>query len=217
MFNSTIYNTFRNVPASATELIAAIGESQRGGLYRSPRGKLFELEQRGDIIRLKNGLYVLNAADFGFPVSAPICSNHIYGPSYLSLQWALAHYGLIPERVTVYTAVTIKRSRDFENKLGLFTYHHVPRNYFGVGLTNLSIDNVPCLVAKPEKALVDLILTDTLVPNQSMRTLYQFLEEDVRLDMDELKYFDTDILQQCLLAHRKVSTINNLIKIIRKL
>lgn len=217
MIDISIYDSIRNIPISASELAALIGERQKGRTYCSPRNKLVSLEKKGKIIRLKRGLYVLNSTNFGFPLSAPICSNHIYGPSYLSSQWALSYYGAIPERTTVYTATTIKRSRNFENTLGMFTYNQVGQQYFNIGIRNVIIDDAQCLIASPEKALADLILFDNYVPSKSVRSLYQYLEEDIRLDMDELKHFNTAILQQCADTGRKKSTIKNLIKIIEKL
>lgn len=217
MLNSLIHKTLKNIPVSAVELIEAIGQMQFGRAYQSPHMKLVELQKHGEIIRLKKGLYVVDSTDFGFPPSAPICSNHIYGPSYLSLQWALAYYGLIPERVSVYTATTIKRTRVFENALGRFTYFQVGRSYFPIGITTAVFDQASCLIATPEKALIDLIMADTAVPSSSQRLLAQYLEEDLRLDMDELAHLDISILQQCANCGRKVAVINNLIKIIRKL
>lgn len=217
MIDISIYKSIRNIPISSSELATLIGEKQIGKAYCSPRNKLVNLEKKGEIIRLKKGLYVLNSTDFGFPVSAPICSNHIYGPSYLSKQWALAYYGLIPEIVTVYTATTIKRSRHFENSLGLFTYHQVSVPYFNIGIRIINIDETQCLIASPEKALVDFILCDKYVPSESAISLYRYLEEDIRCDMEELKHFDTSILVQCANMGRKESTICNLIKIIEKL
>lgn len=217
MLNPIIHKTLKNIPVSAVELVDMLGHVQLGRSYRSPRTTLSDLQKRGEIIRLKKGLYVVDSTEFGYPPSAPICSNHIYGPSYLSMQWALAYYGLIPERVNTYTAATIKHSRQFENQLGLFTYFQVDRNYFGIGLTNATIDNATCVVATPEKALVDLLMVDSAVPSKSQRLLAQYLAEDLRIDMDELSHLDTDILQQCMACGRKVSTLTNLIKIICKL
>lgn len=217
MIEASVYKSLRNVPISATELVSLIGDSQSGKAYQKPSDKLASLENNGEVIQLKKGLYVLDAKDYGFPVSAPICSNHIYGPSYLSQQWALSYYGLIPERVSVYSAITIKHGRRFENKLGLFTYSFVNRTYFRIGLRDVTIDGTTCLVASPEKALVDLILFDNYVPSRSMRGLYQYLEEDIRFDIDELKEFDTDILRQCAECGRKREAIGNLIKIIERL
>jgi len=217
MIGASVYKSLRNVPISAIELAEVIGDNMVGKDYTFPMNKIANLEQCGEIIRLKKGLYVLDAKDYGFPVSAPICSNHIYGPSYLSQQWALSYYGLIPERVSIYSAITIKHARRFENKLGLFTYSYVSREYFRIGLRNVSIDGTTCLVASPEKALVDLILFDNYVPSRSMRGLYQYLEEDIRFDIDELKEFDTDILRQCAECGRKREAIGNIIKIIERL
>lgn len=117
-----IINTLKNVPIRSQDLVTLLGDVELGRTYRSASSKLNLLERRGEIIRLKKGLYVLEATKYGYPPSAPLCSNHIYGPSYLSMQWALSHYGLIPERVHAQTAITIKHTRSFENPLGLFTY-----------------------------------------------------------------------------------------------
>lgn len=217
MISAEIHKTIKNIPISGKELVALMAGLPLGRDYQSPRNKLVALEQKGDIIRLKKGLYILNSSDFGYPPSAPICSNHIYGPSYLSRQWALSYYGIIPERTSVYTATTIKHSRSFSNALGTFTYTQVPRTYFSIGLTNLTMDGASFVVATPEKALVDLILFDSHVPNHSMNALTQYLSEDIRMDMDELKHFNIEILQECLTGGHKVSTIQTLIKIIQKL
>lgn len=175
------------------------------------------MERSGEIIRLKRGLYVVDGSDFGFPPSMPICSNHIYGPSYVSLQWALSYYGLIPERVYSMTAVTVKRSRDFSNKLGRFTYMQVPEKYFHIGISTAMNDGANFLIATREKALCDMILADPYVPNLSIIALKRYLEEDLRLDTDELEHFDTEIIRQCAECGRKKSTLTNLIKIIERL
>lgn len=187
------------------------------GDYADSAKKLAGMERSGEIIRLKRGLYVVNGSDFGYPPSMPICSNHIYGPSYVSLQWALSYYGLIPERVYAMTAITIKRSRDFSNKLGRFTYMQVPEQYFAIGLRNERNDGANFLIASPEKALCDTILSDMYVPNLSVVALRRYLEDDIRFDMDELACFDTEIIRECAECGRKKSTLNNLIKIIEQL
>ena len=64
-----------------------------------PSKKVQSLEKSGELIRLKRGLYVVNPEISGKPICAPLCANHIYGPSYVSLRWALRWYGLIPEQV----------------------------------------------------------------------------------------------------------------------
>lgn len=187
------------------------------GDYADTTKKLASMERSGEIIRLKRGLYVIDGSDFGFPLSMPICSNHIYGPSYVSLQWALSHYGLIPERVHVMTAITVKRSREFSNQLGRFTYMQVPERYFAIGIRNENSDGTNFLIATPEKALCDLIISDLYVPNQSVVALQRYLEDDIRFDIDELANFDTEIIRECAECGRKKNTLQNLIKIIEQL
>lgn len=209
--NSEVTKTLKNTPVSGQIIVNLIGD------FADSAKKLGSMERSGEIIRLKRGLYVVDASDFGFPPSMPICSNHIYGPSYVSLQWALSFYGLIPERVYSMTAVTVKRSRDFSNKLGRFTYMQVPEKYFHIGITTAMNDGANFLIATPEKALCDMILADPYVPNLSIIALKRYLEEDLRLDTDELENFDTEIIRQCAECDRKKSTLTNLIKIIEQL
>lgn len=209
--NTEVIKTLKNTPVSGQIIVNLIGD------FADSAKKLGSMERSGEIIRLKRGLYVVDASDFGFPPSMPICSNHIYGPSYVSIQWALSFYGLIPERVYSMTAVTLKRSRDFSNKLGRFSYMQVPEKYFHIGITTSINDGANFLIATREKALCDMILADPYVPNLSIVALKRYLEEDLRLDTDELENFDTDIIRQCAECGRKKSTLTNLIKIIEQL
>ena len=208
--NPEVIKQIKNTPIGGNELVAMLGN------YKSATMKLSAMEHAGEVVRLKRGLYVVDGSILGFPPSAPICSNHIYGPSYVSLQWALSFYGLIPERVHTLTAITLKRSRDFENKLGYFTYKQVPEDYYPIGITSAVSDGATFLIASPEKALCDTILNDLYVPNLSIIALHRYLEEDIRFDMDELGKMDVNILQACAECGRKTSTINNLINIVKK-
>ena len=120
-----------NVPVQ-TGTIAACFEQ-----LSSPNEKIRALEKDGQLIRLKRGLYVVSNEVSGKPVNACLCANHIYGHSYVSQQWALRWYGLIPERVFTMTSVTTKRSRMFENSLGRFTYEQVNPEYFAIGIDSI--------------------------------------------------------------------------------
>ena len=182
----------------------------------SPSEKIRALEKDGQLIRLKRGLYVVSSELSGKPVNACLCANHIYGPSYVSQQWALRWYGLIPERVYTMTSVTTKRTREFENSLGRFTYEQVKPEYFAIGINNVEEDGVTFLMASREKALCDLILHDTYLPQQSVKGLWQYLEEDIRFDVDELATFDVGIIEACAKSGRKENILNNLIKILKR-
>lgn len=181
-----------------------------------PSKKIQSLEKDGELIRLKRGLYVVNPEISGKPISAPLCANHIYGPSYVSLRWALRWYGLIPEQVHRMTSTTIKRSRSFETPVGFFDYYQVKPSYFSIGLRIVQEEGVSFIMATPEKALCDFILYDSYLPNRSLKGLLQYLEEDLRLDMDELANFDAKIIESCAEQGGKKSILDNLVKIIQR-
>lgn len=217
MLETQIYQTFRNIPVSGTLLAEEIGRVEQNRPYANPAAKMRELESSRVVIRLKKGLYVLDGTAFGFPPSAAVSANAIYGPSYLSQQWALSYYGLIPERVNTLTSITTKHARTFENQLGTFIYSQVDSTYFAIGITTTEIDTASVLIATPEKALADLILTDRYVPYNSVAALRRYLEEDIRFDMSALAGLDSSILEVCANQERKSNIFRNLIKLIHKL
>ena len=85
-------NQVGNIPFTPSVLLCLFSKTKQIS------DKARYLEQDGRIIRLKRGLYVRSAEDGAMPVPFLI-ANHLYGPSYVSFQTALRHYGLIPERV----------------------------------------------------------------------------------------------------------------------
>ena len=196
-----------NTPIFAGELAAFLNG------YKSPEMKIMAMEENNEIIRLKRGLYVVNG---NAPISRALCSNQIYGPSYVSLQWALSYYGLIPERVRVLTAVTTKRSRNFKNSLGYFTYRQVPKDYFPIGISFAQEDGITFLMASPEKALCDMILADPYLPAKSIIGLERYLSEDLRFDIDAFADFDISIIENCAEQGKKKTILENLIKIIKR-
>jgi len=104
------------------------------------------------LIKLKNGLYLF--ADKQDSILIEQLAFNIYQPSYISLEWALSGYGLIPEMVYAKTAITTKTTRKFSNDFGNFTYHHIlPKLFFGYIPTETAVGKY--LVAEPEKAILD--------------------------------------------------------------
>ena len=201
---------FGNIPVST-----AILETCFSALI-APQKKIHALENTGDLIRLKRDLYVVDSELSGKPICIPLCANHLYGPSYVSSKWALQWYGLIPEQVFRVVSMTTKHARCFETPLGIFDYHKTSPNYHSIGIRIEQEGEVSFLMASPEKALCDMILLDKFVPNQSVKRLMQYLEEDIRFDMDELLKFDASIIESCAKTGEKKLVFNNLIKIIMK-
>jgi len=180
-----------------------------------PEKKIQALEKSGEILRLKRNLFIVNPELTGKETDARLCANHLYGPSYVSLQWALSYYSLIPEQVFMMTSITTKRSRSFKTPVGPFSYMQVPSGYFPIGINSMEENGVHFLMASPEKALCDTILQDNFVPHQSIKALIVYLEEDLRLDMEMLQKFDVRIIRECMETGRKVQIFTNLIKIVQ--
>jgi len=77
--------------------------------------------------------------------------------SYISLQSALAYYGMIPEHVPVTTSVTTSRPAHWETPLGIFDFRHIQVDFFdGYRLIDLS-EKQQAFIARLEKALLDLV------------------------------------------------------------
>ncbi len=75
-------------------------------------------------------------------------------PSYVSLQSALHHYGMISQIPSVLYAVSVARTRTYATALGTVSVHHVdPSFFFG----HRSAGDGSGRIATPEKALVDVL------------------------------------------------------------
>lgn len=113
--------------------------------------------KRALIIQLKRGLYMLNRSDRKIEPSRMYIANQLYGPSYISLEYALGYYGLIPERVTVLTSVTSRKTARITNEIGSFVYQHIqPEPYRGF-VAMKDENGLMCFLAEPEKAVIDFI------------------------------------------------------------
>jgi hypothetical protein len=144
--------------------------------------------KNGDIIRLKNGLYVVASR------KNDVVSEHIafrmYDPSYVSLEWALYKHGLMPDIPYNVTSITAKPTRDFETPFGSFIYKSVKPDLFFGYVKREDAPDQPYLMALPEKALLDyLYLNLSRLKNQ----------EDIdslRLNPFTVKSLDEKILRE---------------------
>lgn len=140
------------------------------------RNQLSRWAKEGKIIRLKKGLYTLPHQLQKRAFSPMFISNILYPHSYISLEYALSFYDLIPEHTTVLTAISTHKTKRFQNPLGTFTYQSVkPSLFFGYEKYPLPHD-YPVLVATPEKALLDKIYFDSTV-----RYELSYFSENLRL------------------------------------
>jgi len=111
---------------------------------------------KGHIYQLRRGLYSIAPPYQKIKPHPYLVANHLQKASYVSLESALAYYGLIPEVVNTTTSVSTGRPERLETPLGIYEFRHLKTNLlFGYQMTNLGEQSA--LVATPEKALLDLI------------------------------------------------------------
>lgn len=201
---------FKNIPVN-TAAIASIYPD-----VKSANRKVAGLEKTGRIIRLKRGLYVVSPQESGILLSLNLIGNVLYGPSYVSMLTALREYGLIPERVDVVQSMTTHLTVSFENQAGRFEYQHCAKDYYPIGITQRQEVGVTYLIATPEKALCDYIISTPRLPLRFLKDTHTFLEEDLRLDMDAFMDMDVNIFKQCAAVSKKQQAINNLIKLLER-
>ena len=111
----------------------------------------------GKIIQLRRGVYML-AEPYRKKNPHPfLIANRLKRASYISLQSALAYYGMIPEYVPMVTSITTGRPEHLHTKAGEFLYRHVKLFLFK---DFHKIEIFPAqfaFIATPEKALLDLL------------------------------------------------------------
>ncbi len=163
--------------------------------YDRPRDKITTLLKRGDIIRVKKGIYIFGKRLSQRPYSREVLANMIYGPSYISLDSALQYHGLIPEHVEAMSSVTPGRSRRFSTLVGLFIYKRIPMKAYSTGFDQVKLDNGRFfLIALPEKALADKLHADRGVSIHSQRDMKDYLSQNLRIDMDQLVKMDSKLV-----------------------
>jgi len=186
--------------------------------YSNANDKIHQLIQQQKLLKVRRGLYVFNNAFTQTLPSSILLANHIYGPSYVSLDFALQYYGAIPEKVYEVSSVTIKKSKLFSNHFGIFSYALVPKNYFSVGVIHIELpDKLNGLIATPEKALIDKIICTKGIVLRSQLETSNLLLQNWRIDRDWLKSLNALSMKEWLIIAPKKNSINQVIKFLKKL
>ncbi len=154
------------------------------------------------MVRIKKGLYVPGWYEGEpIPVDPKVLSGLIYGPSYVSLESALAYHGLIPERTEEITCVTSKRAKVFETPVGRFRYQPVNERAFACGVRLEQARGGNWLLAEPEKALCDQIAQVKSL--SAVKDVASVLFEDFRIHEDGLWEFRGELLDKIARRYRR--------------
>lgn len=178
--------------------------------YANPLDKIKRDTDKGILIRLTNGIYETDKR-----TEPCLLASSILSPSYLSFDWALSYYGLIPERVVSITSASLgnRKNKTFENFFGRYEYTDVPVNAFSEGLLFLESGDYIVKIATKEKAICDSLCKWRVVKN--IKELKELLFIDKRIDIDEFETCDFKLME-CLASLYRKTNLKLLIKLIRK-
>jgi hypothetical protein len=154
--------------------------------YAKPRDRIGAFLDDGSLVRVRKGLYVFGERYRRTLVSREVLANLIYGPSYISLDYALSIHGLIPERVTEVTCMTAAEKRRFTTPFGVFSYRPLSLHRYAPGIDWAGEGEARYLLASPEKALVDKVWADARFRPTRQSDFNSYLLADLRLEEDRL-------------------------------
>lgn len=165
--------------------------------------KISYMVKKGDLIRLKQGVYMFGDDYRQSPVNLFSAANILYPPSYVSFDYALSYYGLIPEKVYEVTSATLHANKLYETPIGRFSYKSIPLKAYSIGI-DWSYDktNGGQLIATAEKALCDKIRYDRGLGRLSQDKAINYLEYDLRVELDMLVTFDTELIDTIADAYK---------------
>ena len=161
-----------------SDVLVWLGEARN-----SVRGLVKRAIAAGEIHHIRRGLYCLALKYRKQDISRNVIANLIYGPSYVSMEAALAVHGWIPEAVHSVVSVSAGRAKSFETPLGYFDYVQVGQRPLFSAVERVSDGaSASFLVAKPLKAIADYVAARGMDWRGA-----EPLEESLRIELDSLE------------------------------
>lgn len=204
-----ILTTLGNIPVTSSVIASLFPE------VKTKSAKVAQLEKAGEIIRLRRNLFVVNPEETNLPLSSGLIANHLLAPSYVSMQTALRYYGLIPEAVYTIQSMTFKAAKEFNTPVGNFCYYHISREAYHIGITQIKEGNGVYIMATPEKALCDLIANLPGINLRYQKEALEFLEENLRFDMDRFSQLNPEIFSEYAKKGKKSTSILTILKLLQ--
>jgi predicted transcriptional regulator of viral defense system len=178
--------------------------------YANPLDKIKRDAKSGVIFRINRGVYETDGNVDPYLLAASILS-----PSYLSFDFALSYYGLIPEKVVSITSASlnVRKNKTFINAFGRFEFSDIPSEVFSEGITYIENGSYTVKIATKEKAICDSLYKWRVVKNVAQ--LKELLFTDKRIDEMVFSTCDFELMSRLAALYHKTN-INLLIKLIRK-
>ena len=139
----------------------------------------------GTFTRFKRGLYCLRTDQ---PSEQEI-ANNLYQPSYISFEYALSYYGLLPEMPYIITSATTKPTRNFTTNSSTYLYRTI-KNSLYTGYSLIKDSPKSFLIADMEKAFLDyyyfvylkkLPANDRLISRVKLKTSQTLIQSYLKL------------------------------------
>lgn len=148
--------------------------------YKNIGSKIKRLVNDEKLFPIVKGLYETDNKISGYYLS-----SYIYGPSYLSFEFALSYHGLIPEAVYTFTCATFekKKKKTYNTSFGTFTYRDVPSKAYPYEIKLILDSGYSLQIATAEKSVCDMLYVCKPVYNIS--NLKYLIFEDLRIDTSE--------------------------------
>jgi len=176
--------------------------------------KISYMSKQGVLIRLKKGLYTFGGL-YQDSIDIVAVANRLYTPSYVSFDYALSYYGLIPERVYEVSSASLHFKKLFDTPLGRFSYRPVPLEVYALGVDWLYDEREGGkFIATPEKALCDKIRGDRGVGRLTQERMEKYLLYDLRIEMEALLKLDIGLIDEIAKRYKSynLKSLSSLIK-----
>lgn len=175
--------------------------------------KISNLVRNKELIRLKKGFYTFSKPYQTKPINLISVANTLYSPSYVSFDYALSYYGMIPERVSEVTSATSKNEKLFDTPIGRFSYKKVSLEAYSLGIDWIYDDvDGGRFIATTEKALCDKIKYDRGIGTLTQTSMIEYLKYDLRIDITTpLNYELIEIIASAYKS-RNLKTLATIVK-----
>jgi len=177
--------------------------------------KISYMTKQGILLRLKKGLYTFGGLYQDSAVDTIAIANRLYTPSYVSFDYVLSYYGLIPERVYEITSATLHTKKVFNTPLGRFSYRPIPLSVYALGVDWLYDErNGGKFIATPEKALCDKIRGDRGVGRLTHKRMKEYLFYDLRIEQEALHKLDMILIEEIAKGYKSynLKSLTSLLK-----
>lgn len=186
--------------------------------YKRPGDRITDLIKQGILAQLKSKIYIPGPV---LKMRGPepfLLANHLAGPSYVSMEAALAHWHIIPERVYGISSATTGRSKTYSTAVGRYSYIHLPLPYFSFGQRSIEVaTRQVAIIATAEKALCDTVIATSGLLFRSIKQVKPWVLENMRMDRDELRKLRPAIIREWLPNAPKKESLEWLVKTLEEL